>query len=93
MYGRKSVGPSMEPLRRKSSHQSLPKLLDISRDTARVAPDLLKEIQERNPSQEILSVTTVRRSVVDQEDLKHTGNQKNGPKLAWLNLYLVPCCT
>ena len=86
MYGRKSVGPSMEPLRRKSSHQSLPKLLDISRGTARVAPDLLK-------AQEILSDTTVRRSVVDQEDLKHTGNQKNGHTLAWLNLYLVPCCT
>ena len=78
MYGRKSVGPSMEPLRRKSSHQSLPKLLDISRGTARVAPDLLK-------AHEILSDTTVRRSAVDQEDLKHTGNQKNGHKLAWLN--------
>ena len=37
--------------------------LDISSATARVAPDLLK-------AQAILSDTTVRRSAVDQEDLK-----------------------
>ena len=43
--------------------------MDISRATARVAPDLLKTIA-------ILSDTTVRRSAVDREDKKHTGNQK-----------------
>ena len=41
------------------------KALDMSSATARVAPDLLKPL-------EILSNTTVRRSTVDQEDLKKT---------------------
>ena len=41
----------------------LSKALDISCATAQVAPDLLKALV-------ILSDTTVRRSAVDQEDLK-----------------------
>ena len=46
--------------------------MDISSATARVAPNLLKALA-------ILSDTTVRRSAVDQEDLKnHTGKQKKG---------------
>ena len=39
------------------------KALDISSATAQVAPELLKTLA-------IISDTTVRRSVVDQEDLK-----------------------
>ena len=43
--------------------------MDISSATARVAPDLLKVLA-------ILSDTTVRRSAVDQEDLKPYWKQK-----------------
>ena len=43
--------------------------MDISSATAWVAPDLLKALV-------ILSVFTVRRSAVDQEDLKRARNQK-----------------
>ena len=43
--------------------QTLSKPLDISSDTARVTPDLLKALA-------ILSDTIVRRSAADQEDLK-----------------------
>ena len=39
------------------------KALDVSRATARVAPDLLKALT-------ILSVTTLRRPAVDREDVK-----------------------
>ena len=48
---------------RRPACQTLSKALDISSATARVAPDLLKALA-------ILSDTTVRRSAVDQEDLK-----------------------
>ena len=48
---------------RRSVCQTLLKVLDISIATARVAPALLKALA-------ILSDTTVRRSPVDQEDLK-----------------------
>ena len=48
---------------RRSACQTLSKSLDISRATAQIAPDLLK-------APAILSDTTVRRSAVDQEDLK-----------------------
>ena len=50
-------------LRRRLTCQTLSKPLDISSATARVAPDLLKVVA-------ILSDTTVRRSAVDQKDLK-----------------------
>ena len=42
---------------------SMPKALDVSSATARVAPDLLKALA-------IISNTTVIRSAVDREDLK-----------------------
>ena len=48
---------------RRSACQTLSKALDISGATARVAPDLLKDLA-------ILSDTTVSRSDVDWEDLK-----------------------
>ena len=48
---------------RRSTCQTLSKALDIPSATARVAPELLKALA-------ILSDTTVRRSAVDQEDLK-----------------------
>ena len=48
---------------RRPACQTLSKVLNISSATARVAPDLLKTLA-------ILSDTTVRRSAVDQEDLK-----------------------
>ena len=41
----------------------MPKALDVSSATARVAPDLLKALA-------IISNTTVIRSAVDREDLK-----------------------
>ena len=41
----------------------MPKALDVSSATARVAPDLLKALA-------IISNTTVKRSAVDREDLK-----------------------
>ena len=47
----------------KAFQKALSKVLDISSATAWVAPDLLKAIA-------ILSYRTVRRSVVDWEDLK-----------------------
>ena len=48
---------------RRLTCQTLSKPLDLSSATARVAPDLLKVLA-------ILSDTTVRRSAVDQKDLK-----------------------
>ena len=48
------------------------KALDVSSATARVAPDLLE-------AQAILSDTTVRRSAVDQEDLKPYRKSENRP--------------
>ena len=56
---------------KKTSFQTLLKALNISSDTARVAPDLLKALA-------ILWDTTARRYEVDQEDLNHTGNQERG---------------
>ena len=50
-------------LRRRLTCQTLSKPLDISSAAARVAPDLLKALA-------FLSDTTVRRSAVDQKDLK-----------------------
>ena len=54
---------------RRTACQTQSKTLDISSATARVALDLLKALST-------LSDTTVRRSTVDQEDVKHTGHQK-----------------
>ena len=51
----------------------MPKALDISSATARVAPDLLKALA-------ILSDTTVRRSAVDREDLKPYWKSKKRPR-------------
>ena len=53
--------------------QTLSNALDTSNTTARVAPNLLKAL-------EISADPTVRRSTVDQEDLKpcSIGNQKKG---------------
>ena len=48
---------------RRPAYQTLSKVLDISSATARIALDLLKMLA-------ILSDTTVRRSAVDQDDLK-----------------------
>ena len=48
---------------RRLACQTLSKALDISTTTAQVAPDLLKALA-------ILSGTTIRKSTVDQEDLK-----------------------
>ena len=48
---------------RRPACQTLSKASDISGATARVAPELLKTLA-------ILSDTAMRRSVVDQEDLK-----------------------
>ena len=45
------------------------KALNISGATARVAPDLLKALAT-------LSDTTIRRSIVDWENLKPFGNQE-----------------
>ena len=56
---------------KKKAHQSLSKALDIWSATARVAPDSLKALA-------ILSNTTVRRSQVDQEDLKPYWKSKKG---------------
>ena len=50
-------------LQRRLTCQTLSKPLDISSAAARVAPDLLKALA-------VLSDTTVRRSAVDQKDLK-----------------------
>ena len=50
---------------------TLSKALDISSARAQVAPDLLKALA-------ILLDTTVRRSAVDQEDLKPYWNEKKG---------------
>ena len=51
---------------------NLSKALDISSATARVAPDLLKALAS-------LSDITVRRSAVDQEDLKPYGKSEKRP--------------
>ena len=56
-------------------------MLDISSATAQVAPDMLKALA-------ILSDTTVRRSGVDQEDLKPYGNQKKDISLGEQQFYL-----
>ena len=56
---------------RRSACQTLSKALDISSTTAWVAPDLLKALA-------ILSDTTVRRSAVDQEDLKPYWKSEKG---------------
>ena len=48
---------------RRPTCQTLSKVLDISTASAGVLPDLLKALV-------VLSDTTVRRSAVDQEDLK-----------------------
>ena len=52
--------------------QTLSKALDISRATAQVAPDLLKDLA-------ILSDTSERRSAVDREDLKPYWKSENKP--------------
>ena len=51
--------------------QTLSKALGILSTTARVAPDLLKALA-------ILSDTTVRRSAVDQEDIKPYWKSEKG---------------
>ena len=56
---------------RKPACQTLPKALDISSATARVAPDLLKALV-------ILSDATARRSAVDWEDLKPYWKSEKG---------------
>ena len=64
---------------KKSSMKTLSKskALDTSIAKAQVAPDLLKPLA-------ILSDTTVRRSAVDQEDLKnHTGDKKRSHFYWW----------
>ena len=55
--------PQRFSLQRRPTCQTLSKALDISTASAGVAPDLLRALA-------VLSVTTVRRSAVDQEDLK-----------------------
>ena len=55
--------PSDLSLWRKPAFQTLSKASDISSATAQVAPDLLKALA-------ILSDTTVKRSAIDQKDLK-----------------------
>ena len=50
----------------------LSKLLDLSSATAQVAPNVLKALA-------ILSDTTVRRSAVDQEDLKQYWKSEKRP--------------
>ena len=50
--------------------------LDISSGTARVAPVLLKAIA-------ILSVTNVRRSKVDREDVKPNWKSEKRPYFSW----------
>ena len=59
---------------RRPACQTLLKALDISSTTAWVAPDLLKALA-------ILSDTTVRRSVVDWEDLKPHWKSEKRPHL------------
>ena len=56
---------------RRPACQTLWKALDISSATVGVAPDLLKALA-------ILSDTTVRRSAVDQEDLKPYWKSEKG---------------
>ena len=70
--------------------KNLSKVSDISSATTRVVPDLLN-------APTILSDTTVRRSVVDGEDIHHTGNQKKGhispggPKSYYLQVFQRLC--
>ena len=56
---------------RRPACQTLSNVLDISSDTARVAPGLLK-------AQAVLSDTTVRRSAVDREDVKPNWKSEKG---------------
>ena len=56
---------------KKTVCQIMSKALDISNMKDRVGPDLLKGLT-------ILSDTTVKRSVVDREDLKQYWSQKKG---------------
>ena len=62
--------------------QTLPKALDVSGATARVAPDLLKVLA-------ILSGTTVRRSAVDQEDLKPYWKSEKKPHFSMRSTILL----
>ena len=59
---------------RRPAFQTLSKASDISSATARVAPELLKTLA-------ILSDTAMRRSVVDQEDLKPYWKSEKRPFL------------
>ena len=68
---------------RRSACQTLSKALDISSGTARVAPDMLKDLA-------ILSNTTVRRSAVDQEDLKpYRKSEKRSHFFRWSAMLLL----
>ena len=63
--------------------QTLSKALDISSATARAALDLLKAIA-------LLSDTIVRRSTVDQEDLKpHWKSEIRRPHFSWISTILL----
>ena len=67
----------------KTTSICLSKALDISIATATVAPDLLKTL-------EILSDKTIRRSAVDQEDLKsHWESEKNTKFLKMINRPII----
>ena len=62
--------------------QTLSKALGISSATARVAPGLLKAL-------EILSDTSVKRSAVDQEDLRPYWNSEKRPHFSsWSTILL-----
>ena len=67
---------------KKTSIPNLVKSLECSIATPQVAPDVLKALA-------ILSDTTVRRSVVDQEDLKLYWESKKRPHFSrWLTILL-----
>ena len=63
MGGKQKCGMRKMRKTKKPACQTLSKALDISSDTVWVATDLLKALA-------IVSDTTVRRSAVDQDDLK-----------------------
>ena len=63
--------------------QTLSKALDISNASASVAPDVLKALA-------LLSDTTMKRSVVDQEDLKTYWKSQNRPHFSrWTTILLL----
>ena len=67
---------------RRAACQTLPKSLDISSATARVAPDLLKALA-------ILSDKSVERFAVDREDLKpYCKSEKRPHSSRWSKILL-----